>query len=688
MMNKIATLFILVMVILGGVTQEIRIEFNADWKKMTLISPLENEKDKITPIREKQAESKSTAQYIDYGPLYINGNMDFNNTAFNEGWEGNGSLSNPYLILSLNITSNGNDALRVFNTDVYFEFRNCHFSLSNDDLLNPSPPLGVVWLNNVSNGIFRNNIIKQSILGIQAITTTNITFQHNIIQSHGNQALKFQDSNAIMIVNNTISNFGWNGIDFLSSSNINIENNSIFNSVGDVGGGIRTEATHHLLIVNNNISDNEGAGVILKSTHYCNITNNLISSNNLYGITFEDGGTNNTIEFNNILWNNQNGSQAYDNSENSTFMMNHWSDWINPDSDLDGIVDEYYSISGSSANFDPFPLVTPFVVYHLTSPRIEFPHGGEKLQGITTIYWTRAVDIENHAVWYTLYYSNDIGLTWFRLGINLSNPYFNWNTSSFPSGDDYLLRVRATCSEGVSINATTTLTFNLDNPPQIILQNALNNSILTPTTSFGFRFTGFPLSNVWYSWNNETKVRIAAPYTVTIDNLSGINILTMEAEDIWNATGVQHYLFYILSPLNPRVSKSLPNTAYPSVPLEYAFTITNFEEVSLELTLAVFGEDDTILEGNNSQISLLPGGTANFRLLIQPHHASHHQLVLELYHEELLYYTKVLDFNVAPYWQSPQFFTSFITTAVFTVGLAVILVVVFKRFATRTKRNV
>lgn len=48
--------------------------------------------------------SHLSLEYIEHSPISINGNAEFNATAASEGWLGNGTSSNPYVIDGLNIT--------------------------------------------------------------------------------------------------------------------------------------------------------------------------------------------------------------------------------------------------------------------------------------------------------------------------------------------------------------------------------------------------------------------------------------------------------------------------------------------------------------------------------------------------------------------------------------------------------
>jgi hypothetical protein len=88
------------------------------------------------------------------------------------------------------------------------------------------------------------------------------------------------------------------------------------------------------------------------------------------------------------------------------------------------------------------------------------------------------------------------------------------------------------------------------------------------------------------------------------------------------------------------------------------------------LTLVLFGTEDEVLTGNNSQILLDPGENKAIEIKIQPIHASTHQLEIYLLYEGLTYYTETLKFNVAPQWLSPRFLFP-----IFLVSIILLLII-------------
>ena len=127
----------------------------------------------------------------------------------------------------------------------------------------------------------------------------------------------------------------------------------------------------NVTVINNNLCDNDFHGVYLQSSKRCNITQNLISDNLRYAVVLDYQSNNNHVWNNTFDSNNGVGStydaartQAADSGSNNRWNTsglvynygNYWSDLTAPDSDLDGIVDWSYNLSGNVGAKDYYPL--------------------------------------------------------------------------------------------------------------------------------------------------------------------------------------------------------------------------------------------------------------------------------------------------------------------------------------------
>ncbi|MFX0207090.1 MAG: hypothetical protein ACFFDT_13965 [Candidatus Hodarchaeota archaeon] len=68
------------------------------------------------------------------------------------------------------------------------------------------------------------------------------------------------------------------------------------------------------------------------------------------------------------------------------------------------------------------------------------PNGGESLSETETLSWT-ASDADGDSLTYSVYYSADNGGTWALLASGLTNTSIDWDTTTVPDGEEYLIKV-------------------------------------------------------------------------------------------------------------------------------------------------------------------------------------------------------------------------------------------------------
>ncbi len=108
--------------------------------------------------------------YVTHEPFNITSDSDFETQA----WPGNGSISNPYLIENLNITTDSSTAIWVMNTTRHFIIQNCLF-VSPVNIYTLYQPVYPITLTNVSNGEIRGNQVVNSSAGISDYALSNFT---------------------------------------------------------------------------------------------------------------------------------------------------------------------------------------------------------------------------------------------------------------------------------------------------------------------------------------------------------------------------------------------------------------------------------------------------------------------------------------------------------------------------------
>ena len=98
-----------------------------------------------------------------HGPIAIDGDANFSDTALLEGWPGDGSPENPFIIDGLDIDLGGSagQCISINNTRVSFSIRNCN-------LTGTGRELGAgISLENVTNGELLNNTCTSNRWGIR-----------------------------------------------------------------------------------------------------------------------------------------------------------------------------------------------------------------------------------------------------------------------------------------------------------------------------------------------------------------------------------------------------------------------------------------------------------------------------------------------------------------------------------------
>ncbi|MFX1252366.1 MAG: nitrous oxide reductase family maturation protein NosD [Promethearchaeota archaeon] len=299
---------------------------------ISLFFALNNNLGKTEPLI-FSSSSWDLSQYMEHSPIFINSDTDFLAQAAAEGWSGTGTPEDPIIIAGNRINYSAGDLTRTLigiqNTDLCFQIRN--------NLLEGGAKTAITYgisLENVTHGIFKiiNNTVLNNDIGIRVVSSgPNLT-----------------------LVSNTIINCD-HGIYIESSRSITINDNSIWDNTF----GVSLIGSNDLNLSTNTFSSNN-IGITLKT-----IKNVIIFSNNLYnhslGIKLYVSAFNNWIQENDFIWNSPNflASQASDDGTNNTFKNNYWADWIHPDVNNDGIVDNPYPIDGVGGNLDLSPQTSP-----------------------------------------------------------------------------------------------------------------------------------------------------------------------------------------------------------------------------------------------------------------------------------------------------------------------------------------
>jgi parallel beta-helix repeat protein len=217
-----------------------------------------------------------------HGPIAIDGDSNFSATALLEGWHGDGSPENPYIIDGLNIDLGGEEdyCIRIYNATVSFIIRNCNLTGASGE---NSWQGGVgIYLENVANGVLVNNTCNNNGYGI-CLSSSN----YNTMED------------------NTCNNNTGNGIDLLESDSNTVMNNNCNNNRYGIGLWYSDTNT----VANNTCNSNGGSGISLYYGESNKVSYNICNFNNDHGIVI--GYSDSNVVVNNTCNKNRIGTYIY-----------------------------------------------------------------------------------------------------------------------------------------------------------------------------------------------------------------------------------------------------------------------------------------------------------------------------------------------------------------------------------------
>lgn len=237
----------------------------------------------------------SSMSYAPHAPITIDGNADF----VSQGWPGDGSEANPYLIDGLDISDAGSrTGILIWNTTSYFAIESCYIhGVSETGIL----------IRNATHGTLSDNICDANTwYGVVAIDSRNLTVDNNSC-SHTKDGIYLVSTDNSVVVNNTCADLEKRGI-FLSSSNNNTitGNNCTGNhgtGVADDGSGIVLESSSRNILTKN-LCNSGMCGILLSAfSHDCLLIDNFCSFGARSGINVQSSN-NVTVQGNLATFNN------------------------------------------------------------------------------------------------------------------------------------------------------------------------------------------------------------------------------------------------------------------------------------------------------------------------------------------------------------------------------------------------
>jgi parallel beta-helix repeat protein len=218
-----------------------------------------------------------------HAAIAIDGDTNFLTTALLEGWPGDGSPENPYIIDGLEIDYGGADGhcISIRNTRVSFTISNCNLTGAR---YIPFTSAGAgIFLDNVTNGELVNNIcINNGYSGIYLGNSDSTTVVNNTCTSNAVYGIWFSNSNSTMS-DNTCNNNGKEGIRLSDSDSSTVTNNTCNNNTEC---GIRLLRSDSNTVISNTCNNNS-IGIYISKSYSNILANNICLDNTEYEIIGE-----------------------------------------------------------------------------------------------------------------------------------------------------------------------------------------------------------------------------------------------------------------------------------------------------------------------------------------------------------------------------------------------------------------
>ncbi|MEM3445238.1 MAG: NosD domain-containing protein [Thermoplasmata archaeon] len=279
---RILGVLLLTGLLLGGVAR-----VNCKSTELTRIDGNENgkphrERENILPVHPDAEIENGKMDKIPHIPIHINGDADFSAQAANEGWSGDGTAENPYLIEGYEIDGGGGYfCIWIENTTVHFQIKNCYL-WNATDYISSHYPSGIL-LTNVTNAKIIGNMINSTdeiamVNGISLFNCNHIEISSNTISNHSTAGVFITFSSDVVIENNYLESLLSYGVFCEASDNITVNLNKFrFCGDGDVWLQNTTKST---------ISRNKMEHCYDTSIHMENANENYISSNLISNSSF------------------------------------------------------------------------------------------------------------------------------------------------------------------------------------------------------------------------------------------------------------------------------------------------------------------------------------------------------------------------------------------------------------------
>ncbi len=267
----------------------------------------------------------SIGEYTPHDPIHIEGNDDFAEQAASEGWAGDGTKGNPFIIEGYDINASEDDGIIIKSTSVHFIIRETQIRdgyMRNDgiylrDVQNGTIGQcfiinnyrGVILINSKSNTIVDNWFNSNEDRDIYILTSMDITLTKNTMEDAGISIYGYQIENwnsHNIATNNTVNGkpvYYWKNksggkipagagqVILVNCTNVIVEGQEHINT----SSGIKLAFSTNNTIRYNNVILKHGYGIYLLNSSGNEIISNQLLSNGWGGIGLEYSNKNNII---------------------------------------------------------------------------------------------------------------------------------------------------------------------------------------------------------------------------------------------------------------------------------------------------------------------------------------------------------------------------------------------------------
>ncbi len=535
--------------------------------------------------------------------IRIDSDSEFASQASSEGWPGDGSVTDPYVIENYNIDADGKaNAIYIGNTTVHFRIENCDLHGAQNTTNWTGYPYrsgGGLGLYNATNGVVNNcdihdngqqgifclessdnefvgNDLNNNKFGFHLQQDSYLTISDNRI-STGTQGIFLQQSSGqIELENNSVEDFSM-GILIQETSGCSVKNNTAISN--DVGFYISSYCT----VMGNTVKNNSGMGLLLTGGQNTLYHNNV--SNNQQGLSLLNESDGNEIYENNMIGNekglqiqNATGNQIYHNNINESDRSydsgsneydldypsggNHWAGYDAQDRyrgeqqeqpGMDAIADKNYSLDGGS-NRDDYPLTHRYIWWKEVSPSIELdsPTTEKPIKPGVVIYfdiWDGNRNLDSTSPSYSI----DGGST---QSFDIS---YRINTSDWDPGTH---TVQVEVEDEMGNTVTEAFDFTLDTQgPDLVIQSPQEGAYLNRSevqVSWSAVDNDSSIDHYEVRLNNGTWEGVGKATNHTFMGLSrGNHTVSVKAVDDANNTGVKEVEFMVDN-LDPSIQITSP----------------------------------------------------------------------------------------------------------------------------------